>query len=367
MGVAAVALNLKAASSALHVVLLGGLVLRCATIAPLATAAPALRVAPGGAPKRVMVWMASPIVRGAIGSFEDLIADLTPHQASFTAVSYQYFGVCGAGSNDPTGGSMDCSLADAVGTPHLAHAHPPGVAVDLPWQLRRAFPGKELWPMISYGNPGNASVLNLLVDNLTATDAFIEDAVRAAHAQNATGYNFDIECFPGVIGTNPGDLSKNYRRFLQRFAEAMHAATPPLQVSYDGLPPDSHGVRHPIAPAAPMDRWISMATYTSNLTSFETTLANGLHLLGSRFGVGLCPDCWYPQIPSRAEVQALFRAIESHGNSAVRELDVWAVVYRDGGNGTWSNRTQVQRDAWTVFWVELEGWLSRADALQHSH
>jgi hypothetical protein len=110
-----------------------------------------------------------------------------------------------------------------------------------------------------------------------------------------------------------------------------------------------------------------MATYTSNLTSFETTLANGLHLLGSRFGVGLCPDCWYPQIPSRAEVQALFRAIESHGNSAVRELDVWAVVYRDGGNGTWSNRTQVQRDAWTVFWVELEGWLSRADALQHSH
>ena len=58
-----------------------------------------------------------------------------------------------------------------------------------------------------------------------------------------------------------------------------------------------------------------------------------------------CPDCWYPQIPSTAEVQALFRAIESHGNSAVRELDVWAVVYRDGGNGTWSNRTQVQRDA----------------------
>lgn len=275
------------------------------------------------------------------------------HRAAFTAISYQFYGICGAGSN-AAGGSMDCTAADAVGVPHFARAHPTTVDEHLPAQLRRIFPEKELWPMIAYGNPGNSSVLNDLVDSPKATDVFIQDAIAAAHANNASGYNFDIECFPGVVGKAAGDLSPNYPAFLKRFAHAMHAATPPIAVSYDGLPPDSAGVRHPIAPEAPMDRWISMATYTSNLTSFTTTVAQGLNISGSRFGIGLCPDCWFPATPSAAEVKALFDVIAQHG-SKVRELDLWAVAYRDG-----QNRSAVQRDSWRLFWEQSRKWLAAA-------
>ena len=130
---------------------LGAVALSLLATAP--TSAP--KSAPGAAPpKRVMAWMAGPGPRGT--SFDEAVADLRRHRGGFTAISFMFHGICGAGSDD-AGGSMDCAKQDAAGAPHLARAHPPTVAPALPAQLARAFPGKELWPMIAYGNPGNAS------------------------------------------------------------------------------------------------------------------------------------------------------------------------------------------------------------------
>lgn len=115
----------------------------------------------------------------------------------FTALAYQYFAICGQGSNEP-GGSNDCSPADAVGPPKLRPGHPTGVAPDLGAQLTAGLGAGvrgsplELWPVISYGNAGNATVLNNLLESESAADQFIADAVEIAHKQKLTGFNWDL-------------------------------------------------------------------------------------------------------------------------------------------------------------------------------
>eukprot|EP01052_Picozoa_sp_SAG31_P012777 SAG31_NODE_755_length_12319_cov_6.335542_4_plen_1108_part_00 len=136
--------------------------------------------------RKVMLWMADPYDRASANppvTITSMIAVLKQHRTAFTSLSYQYFAICGEGSNDP-GGSKDCSKTDAVGErPHLARGHPTQTPANLGARLTASlgsWPGKlapgeaapklELWPTISYGNPGNASVLNRLVDSLSAVD-----------------------------------------------------------------------------------------------------------------------------------------------------------------------------------------------------
>merc|ERR1711924_352381 len=98
--------------------------------------------------------------------------------------------------------------------------------------------------------------------------------------------------------------------------KALHDATPPIGLSYDcgNVPPAGH-------PTAPLDRWISMATYTSSLASFTSGLTQGLEVSGAKFGVGLCPSC---NILDPEQVKARFNAIASIGKGRVQELDIWA-------------------------------------------
>ena len=75
----------------------------------------------------------------------------------------------------------------------------------------------ELWPTISYGNPGNATVLNNLLHSPTASAQFIKDAVTIAHKQMLSGFNWDIETsgtdaaalHPFLDKFTKGDLLKN--------------------------------------------------------------------------------------------------------------------------------------------------------------
>jgi spore germination protein YaaH len=106
----------------------------------------------------------------------------------------------------------------------------------------------ELWPVISYGNPGNATVLNNLMESDTATEQFITDAIAIAHKQNLTGFNWDLEP-TGSPGMNLTALIT----FMNKFISAMHGATPPIGVSYDGG-------NDPIDGVTGMDRWVSMST-----------------------------------------------------------------------------------------------------------
>jgi len=250
-----------------------------------------------------------------------MIAHLKPNRDAFTGLAYQYFAICGTGSND-VGGSNDCSEEDAVGLlPHLAKGHPTPVAADLGAQLSAGLgtglngSPLELWPVISYGNPGNASVLNRLLNSNAATQAFINDAVKTAHAQKLTGFNFDLET---------AGMSANLTTFLQKFTVAMHAANPRIGVSYDAG-------NTPLSSQILMDRWISMGTYTSSLPDFISGLAEGIKSSGTAFGVGLCPICY---AASPDSTKARFDAIATYG-AEVREIDLWAADYTGAFNASW--------------------------------
>ena len=244
---------------------------------------------------------------------QSFIDGLQPHRMVFTGLAYQYFAICGAGSNDP-GGSNDCKPADATGAPHLALGHPtqtpPNIGTQLTAGLGAGFQDSplELWPTISYGNPGNATVLNSLIDDHAAIEQFIADAITIAHQQKLTGFNFDLESTQG--GANP-KVSVNLPTFLQKFGAALQAADPPVRVGYDAG-------NTPMAGVEDMDRWISMATYTGNTAAYLAGLANGMQSLGSKFGVGLCPTCG--QL-SEAATQARFDGIAKY-NTTVREIDL---------------------------------------------
>lgn len=230
------------------------------------------------------------------------------------------------------GGCNDCHPADATGAPHLAQGHPILTPKDLGAQLTAAlgtgYQGSalELWPVISYGNPGNGSVIDKLLSNDTAISQFIADAISIAHKQNLTGFNFDIE----VSGTFDAKLSS----FLQKFGAALHASTPPIKVSFDAG-------SDPVAGVQDMDRWISMGTYTADTNAYLADLKNGISKSGSKFGVGLCPIC---NILSENATEARFAGIREYGG-VVREIDMWAADYR------------VPSPAWENFWPRLEKWL----------
>jgi hypothetical protein len=260
-----------------------------------------------------------------------MIAALKPHhRVAFTGLAYQYFAICGEGSDDP-GGSNDCTAAEAVGAPHLSRGHPIPVARDLGAQLAAAMPGVELWPVISYGNPGNASVLNRLLLSRAAKKQFIADAIQIGHRQNLTGFNFDLE----TSGVDHAAL----QIFVGEFVSAMHAANPRLGVSFDAG-------NTPLSKAIAMDRWISMATYTSSLPSFLAGLSQGMQASGSQFGVGLCPIC---SPLSAAAVRARFDAIASYGER-VHEIDLWAANY-----GSATDKLGVD---WAPYWPLLARWLA---------
>ena len=111
---------------------------------------------PPKGPKKVVVWMANPF--GNASTVASYVSGLEPHRNAFTGLAYQYFAVCGAGSNDPDG-SQDCAPADATGMPHLAKGHPAKGLADLGARLKEGLgtghngSALELWPVISYGNP----------------------------------------------------------------------------------------------------------------------------------------------------------------------------------------------------------------------
>jgi len=290
-------------------------------------------------PKKVMVWMANPYPQPdhkppiTVAGF---IAGLKPHRNAFTGLSYQYFAICGAGSND-VGGSNDCHPADAMGAPHLSQGHPILTPKDLGAQLTAGLglgyqnSTLELWPTISYGNPGNRSVLDKLMTNDTAIAQFIADAISIAHEQQLTGFNFDVETSPDLINDT------KWSAFLQKFGATLHAASPPIQISYDGG-------NLPVPGVEAMDRWISMGCYTSDLNGFLVDLAGGIKNSGAKFGVGLCPTC---QTLSEDAIETRFAAIGTGPYGGVaREIDLWAADYQVPASPQWE-----------YYWPQLEKWL----------
>ena len=123
-----------------------------------------------------------------------------------------------ARSAAPAATTLVARTIEASGEPHLACGHPTAGSADLSAQFTEFVvivasttcgccasghayrpggahgdAGGEIWPVISYGNAVNASVLNRMLDSRQATASFIKDAIKVVHAQNLTGLNFDLE------------------------------------------------------------------------------------------------------------------------------------------------------------------------------
>ena len=147
----------------------------------------------------------------------------------------------------------------------------------------------------SFRYPGdNGLSIQQIINNTASKAAFIHDLIAGAHAQQATGVNFDWETgFPfGVL--NP---------FLTELAQAMHSATPPLGLSFDAGSLNPEGTTVPwCTPTAgggpsgvdggklaPLDRWITMQTYTGSLPGFVNGLEQALNCTGDKMGVGASP------------------------------------------------------------------------------
>merc|ERR1719162_1908709 len=212
-----------------------------------------------------MIWVANPFNQT---NLDAMIADLKVRRNAVTGIAYQFFAICGEGTDDE-GGGKDCTIADAIGEPHLAPGHPVGVPADLGSQLKRTLGDDiELWPVISYGNPGTASVLNRLLSSPENIAKFAADAVEIAHAHGLAGYNLDLETV-GMVDISP---------FLNELARALHSASPPIGISYD-----TGGNTPPTGSVAPLDRWISMATYTSSESDYESGVRQGLNVSGEKF------------------------------------------------------------------------------------
>jgi hypothetical protein len=339
----------------------------------------------GNRRKKVTLWMADPITEAVPGGFtpavtvDSMIASLNPHRDSFTGLAFQFFAVCGEGSNDPGGdgtpsAGAHCSAADATGVPHLVQGHPTGVAPDLGARLTAGLgvgvDGRqlELWPVISYaggrctkrpGCVGNVTVLNKLLNSPENTKAFIADAVSTAHKNKLTGYNWDLEV---------DFMSANLTRFMAAFVDAMHTASPRIGVSFAGghvadgplCPNTTASCR--VSPTIPMDRWISMATYTNQMSRFLTVLSHGVNTSGSAYGVGLCPMCF---AANASDVQERFDAISQYGGT-VKELYLWASPYSPAAIGAagmatgmcWPPTAPCARLQWEPYWPLLKDFLA---------
>jgi hypothetical protein len=262
----------------------------CLSLQQLAAAA----TVAGGGGRKVMLWWALP----GLGAEEpptghnqtqvdQTLAMLKRHRKGFTSIAFQYFSICGKypGFGRHPADWVQCTKQQMFDPPHLAQAHPAGVPHDFGPQLKAALgEDVELWPVVNFGNgyPGdNGLSVQQMVNNTAAKNTFIADMIKGLHAQRATGVNFDWETGFTLGIINP---------FLTELADALHAATPPLKISYDcsstPLSLNPRLVCHN-QQLAPLDRWVSMQTYTGSLPGFVNALETGMNCSGPKFGVGL--------------------------------------------------------------------------------
>ena len=119
--------------------------------------------------------------------------------------------------------------------------------------------GVRRWPLIGCGSTPS---LRKLFSN---PDAFISAAVSEAEKYGFEGYNLDFEPYD-KLSTN--DDGAAYGTFLNTFAKALHAATPPKLLSLDYF--SNNGIWNlPAMNSSAVDLMISMDTYVKDNKTFE--------------------------------------------------------------------------------------------------
>lgn len=150
-----------------------------------------------------------------------------------------------------------------------------------------------------------------------------------AHRNGLTGFNLDLE------SSGISDMAS----FLKTFTARLHAARPPVGVNYDA----GAYLASLAALGSGVDRLTSMGTYTADVTSFRAQFSAGMAMVGSRFGLGLCPACGAYNVTA---VEARFALIRKAPE--LRKIDLRCVA--DGLQGDTD---------WALFWPQLKAWLDR--------
>ena len=257
---------------------------------------------------------------------------LEAHRASFTGIIYQGLAVCGNVSGHTY---HYCAAADNVGAPHLGMGHPTGVPADLPELLRdRLGDDLELYPILSYGDTTDVTLLDALFASEPLAEAFAADALAYAAAHGLQGLNFDIE--PTATGTFWDDAPK----FLGVVEAAFSAAG--KRVTWDSNGPEGR--------AYPVDEWIAMTTYGYDTgDGYQLEAVRGLTAVGpDRFGFGMCPTC---TLHNASDVAGRFAYLAKPPGSLAREIDLWA-TYGGAGDAYFDN--------WADYWAPLAAWLAEA-------
>ena len=254
---------------------------------------------------------------------------LEAHRASFTGIIYQGLAVCGNVSGHTY---HYCAAADNVGAPHLGMGHPTGVPADLPELFRdRLGDDLELYPILSYGDTTDVTLLDALFASEPLAEAFAADALAYAAAHGLQGLNFDIE--PTATGTFWEDAPK----FLGVVEAAFAAAG--KRVTWDSNGPEGR--------AYPVDEWIAMTTYGYDTgDGYQLEAVRGLTAVGpDRFGFGMCPTC---TLHNASDVAGRFAYLAKPPGSLAREIDLWA-TYGGAGDAYFDN--------WADYWAPLAAWL----------
>jgi len=252
---------------------------------------------------------------------EELMPILVERRKSYTGIIYQWLTLCYEGA-DPS----SCDEADRVGPPHLAVVR--GADLDVAALLEPL--DVRLFPILSLGNPGNASKFVELARNPELVHRFVRDAVGVLKAHNLTGLNFDME----ISGSTHGLIEP----FLKAVYEGLHAEG--FQVTWDGF-----GLK-PAGVTVPLDSYIFMSTYMTPLPDYARALAKGAADVGDRMGVGLCPTC---ADDTEDVVKQRFDLL--YKTPRAREIDLWSLWGR-------SDHGQYNVKGWEHYWPALETWLN---------
>ena len=278
--------------------------------------------------KTANVFLAGPTNQTGLDA---VLAHLKAHRRSFTGIIYQYLAICG----DLDGHKYHyCADGDNVGPPHLGEGHPSGAIPDLAAQFRAALGADlELFPIVSYGDTTDTTLLDALFTNETLAAKFAEDALAYVERHNLTGLNWDVE----PTGDAHAPWIDATRPFLARITETFRAAG--KRLTWDSNGPEA-------AFPFDLDAWIAMTTYYGG-TSYQRSGIQGISAVGpDKFGLGYCPTC---QVLNESAVEARFQWLTVPPGDSVREIDLWATYAMDAGDDYFAD--------WDFYWPRLEAWL----------
>lgn len=245
----------------------------------------------------------------------------------------------------PTGQAHD--TVNAISIDNLYHFHPPALIPD-PSAIaahRDVFQkaGFRTYPMIGFGV--NISELRVVLkDPTTFIDQLVNESVKNAF----DGINIDFEPRVDVLhpDNNPtvGDAMA-FAELLGQLGTQLHTVGKTLSVDTMAVtgacwsrPPHAKFPEQDLKPCpwirrfwdlnalsatGPLDRIISMDTYTANSTEYPSDLKQYQYFFPiERIGIGLCPlGCSHPQPTAHCVSERILAAV----NYGANELDLWSL------------------------------------------